>query len=110
MTQNTSTTQQNEPGSLAVPMLIGAGIGLAIISFFVFGVDHPNPEWGKYWQIRPLIVTPAAGALGGAFWYLMDVMSSKGMNRTIAVILAVIVFIIGLWIGTVLGLAGTMWN
>jgi hypothetical protein len=91
--------------------LIGAAIGLVLISFFVFGVDHPGPEWGEYWRIRPLIVTPLAGAAGGLFYWFMDYQSSKrGMNRTIAVVLSLIVFVVGLWMGIVLGLAGTMWH
>jgi hypothetical protein len=105
------TARENQPTPLAKPMLIGAAIGLALISVFVFGVDHPKPEWGKLWQIRPLIVTPAAGAMGGAFYYLMDYLSStKGLNRTVAVVMSLLVFLVGLWLGTVLGLAGTMWN
>lgn len=110
MKQSNSTTQPNQPLSLAKPMLIGAGIGLTLISFFVFGVEDPNPEWGKFWMIRPLIVTPIAGAMCGAFYYLMDHLSTKGLNRTVAVLLSLIVFIVGLWLGTVLGLDGTMWN
>lgn len=96
--------------SLIKPMLVGAGIALLVISFFVFGVDQPHPEWGKYWMIRPLIVTPLAGAMGGAFYALMDYQSSRGFNRTVAILLSVVVYFIGLWLGTVLGLAGTMWN
>ena len=110
MEQNNLTSQPIQPVALAKPVLIGAGIGLLVISFFVFGVDHPNPEWGKLWMIRPLIVTPIAGAMGGAFYYLMDYLCYRGLNRTLAVILSLIVFVIGLWLGTVLGLAGTMWN
>ena len=96
--------------TLVKPILIGAGIALLVISFFVFGVDHPRPEWGKFWQIRPLIVTPLAGAMGGAFYALMDYQSSRGFNRTLAILLSIIVYAVGLWLGTVLGLAGTMWN
>jgi hypothetical protein len=111
MTQRDSvTTQPYQPVSLIKPVLIGAGIALAVISFFVFSVDEPNPAWGKLWMIRPLIVTPFAGAMGGAFFYFMDQMTYRGMNRTIAVILSLIVYIIGLWLGTVLGLVGTLWN
>jgi hypothetical protein len=110
MEQSNLTTKPDQPLSLATPVLIGAGVGLILISVFVFGVDKPDPEWGKYWRIRPLIVTPIAGAMGGAFYYLMDHLVSKGLNRTVAVILSLIVFVIGLWLGTVLGLAGTMWN
>lgn len=111
MEQTSNLTQQNQPVAFTKAMLTGAVIGLAAISFFVFGVDHPNPEWGSFWQIRPLVVTPLAGATGGAFYAFMDYLSStKGMNRTVAVVLSVIVFVVGLWLGTVLGLAGTMWN
>ncbi|GAA4310449.1 potassium transporter KefB [Nibribacter koreensis] len=95
---------------LLKPMLIGAGIALAVISFFVFGVDNPNPEWGQYWRIRPLIITPMAGAMGGAFYAFMDYQASRGFNRTLAILLSLVVFVIGLWLGVVLGLAGTMWN
>ncbi|CAN5500422.1 hypothetical protein BH23BAC1_BH23BAC1_25050 [soil metagenome] len=89
---------------------MGAGIALLVIAFFVFGVDNPHPEWGKFWMIRPLIITPLAGAMGGAFYALMEYQSSRGFNRTMAVFLAIVVYVIVLWLGTVLGLAGTMWN
>jgi hypothetical protein len=110
MKQSNLTAEPDQPLSLAAPMLIGACLGLIVISFFVFGVDHPNPEWGKLWMIRPLIITPMAGSLGGAFYYLMDRLISKGLNKTVAVVLSLVVFIVGLWLGTVLGLAGTLWN
>ena len=77
MEQNQVSKQQDQQGLLAAPMLIGAGIGLLVISFFVFGVDNPDAEWGKLWRIRPLIVTPVAGAMGGAFYYLMDHLSNS---------------------------------
>ncbi|MES2565970.1 MAG: potassium transporter KefB [Bacteroidota bacterium] len=96
--------------SLVKPMLIGAGIGLILISFFVFGVDAPNPAWPKYWMIRPLLICPLAGATGGAFYSFMDYQSTRGFNRTIAILLSLVVYIIGLWMGIVLGLAGTMWH
>ncbi len=57
MTQrNELQTQPNQPVSLVKPILVGAGIALLVISFFVFGVDEANPAWGKFWMIRPLIV------------------------------------------------------
>jgi hypothetical protein len=106
-------TQQNyqtQSITLGKPMLVSAGIALLVISFFVFGVDVPNPEWGKYWMIRPLLVTPLAGAVGGAFYAFMDYQSSRGFNRTAAILLSIVVYVIGLWLGIVLGLAGTMWD
>jgi hypothetical protein len=110
MTQTNNSTTPAQPVSVAKPILIGAAIGLIAISFFVFGVGNPDPKWGKLWMIRPLIVTPVAGAMGGAFYYFMDYQSSRGFNRTIAVVLSLIVFAVGLWLGIVLGLAGTMWD
>ncbi|SKB87095.1 potassium transporter KefB [Daejeonella lutea] len=109
-TQN-SQTPATEQGSLAAPMMIGAGIALAVISFFIFGADNVNPLWGKFWMIRPLIVTPLAGATGGAFYFFMDRMRAKGqINGVLAIILSVLIYIIGLWLGIVLGLDGTMWD
>jgi len=112
MTQNSNVTATTKPpSSLAKPLLIGAAIGLIIISFFVFGVDQPKPEWGRYWMLKPLLITPAAGALGGAFYYFMNYLSYRGrLNKTVAILLSLVVYIIGLWLGTVLGLNGTMWN
>lgn len=96
--------------SFAKPMLVGAGIAFLVISFFVFGVDQPHPEWGKFWMIRPLIITPLAGAVGGLFYALLAYQSSRGFNRTVAILLSLVIYLIGLWLGIVLGLDGTMWD
>lgn len=102
-------TQPNQAVSLIKPMLLGAVAGLILISFFVFGVK-PDPAWPELWYIKPLIVTPAAGAAGGAFYYLMDSLSFRGLNKTAAFVLSILVFIAVLWLGTVLGLSGTLWD
>ncbi len=109
MEQNNLTTQPNLPVPLAKPMFIGSGIGLMLISFFVFGGES-NPEWGKLWMIKPLIMAPVAGAMGGAFYYIMELASRGGLNKNVAIVLSLTVFIIGLWMGIVLGLNGTMWD
>lgn len=108
--QNNSQKQHIQSASAVKPILVGAGIALLVISFFVFSVDQPNPDWGKFWMIRPLIITPLAGAMGGGFYAFMHYQSSRGFNRTLAVILGIVVYLIGLWLGVVLGLDGTMWN
>lgn len=108
--QNESQNQPVQSVSLVKPILVGAGIALLVISFFVFGVDEPHPEWGKFWMIRPLIITPLAGAMGGAFYAFMDHQSSRGFNKALAILLSIIVYLIGLWLGIVLGLDGTMWD
>ena len=97
--------------SLLKRMLLGAGIALALISLFLFQVKNPNPAWPTYWMVKPLIMVPLAGAAGGAFTYFLDNLRSKGGWKTAAAILSSIIgFIFALWIGTVLGLNGTLWN
>ena len=99
------------PASLIKRMLIGAAIGLFIISFFVFQVDEPDPDWGKFWMIRPLIITPLAGAFGILAFYLKQYVRPKSdLWKFIVLIVSFIAFIIALWLGTVLGLDGTLWN
>ena len=109
---NQLTTPQFHPASLAKPMIIGAAIAFILMCLFLFGDgDLPvNPAWPKYWWIRPFIVMAFAGAIGGAFYYFMDQMTYRGLNKAVAIILSLIVYIIGLWMGTVLGLNGTLWD
>lgn len=92
-------------------MLVGAGIGLALISLFLLSAGEPNPAWGKLWMIRPLIIVPFAGAMGGlCHHFIMHFHRQAGIHKVIAVIVSVLVFLIGLWLGIVLGLDGTMWD
>lgn len=92
-------------------ILVGAGIALALISFFLFTAGEPNPQWGSFWRIRPLVIVPLAGAAGGVFSYLMEPMRRQGGWRMILAVLAsILVYLIGLWMGIVLGLDGTYWN
>jgi hypothetical protein len=109
MTQKEDVNTQQ--ASFVKPMLIGAGIALALISWFLFPIDYAKPEWEKYWFIRPLIIVPLAGAAGGLCYAVLDHLSSKGsINKVVAIVLGLIIYIIGLWLGTVLGLDGTLWN
>ena len=103
-------SQPNQRVRFIKPVLVGAGIALLAISFFVFGVDKAPPEWGKYWMIRPFIITPLAGALGGAFYSFMDYQRSRGFNRTLAILMSLVVYLVGLWMGVIVGLDGTLWD
>lgn len=98
-------------GSLLKRMLTGAAIGLFLISLFLFMAGAGDPVWGKFWRIRPLIIVPLAGAAGGFCYHFLQLMHTReGWNKVVVTILGVAIFIIGLWLGTVLGLDGTMWN
>jgi hypothetical protein len=98
-------------GSLTKRMAIGAGIALVLICIFLAGVQHPNPEWPTFWYIRPLIIVPLAGAAGGACYYFIDRLRSQGgWQKIVTGIVSLLVYVIGLWLGTILGLAGTLWD
>jgi hypothetical protein len=111
MTQSNSSTFQPHQASLVKRMLVGAGIGLFLISLFLLSVREPDPEWGKLWMIRPLIIVSIAGAMGGLCNYLIvHYHNHAGVNKPLAMLISVIVFIVGLWLGAVLGLNGTLWD
>jgi hypothetical protein len=92
-------------------MLQGGGIALILIIAFLLSAGEPNPDWPKLWMVKPLIIVPLAGALGGLFYYNMDHLRYQGGWRmALAYILSLMVYLIVLWLGTVLGLNGTMWD
>lgn len=100
-----------EVGTLLKRMLLGALIGLAAISLFVFGVDDPDPSWPANWRIRPLLVTPLVTAFGILSFYLKDIIGVKGdWPKIFLFLVSAVLFLISLWLGTVLGLDGTMWD
>ena len=109
--QNNIITRSVHPSSLAKRMLVGAGIGLLLISIFLLGVDGADPAWGKLWMIRPLVVVSLAGAGAGFIHYLLDDLRSRGgRKKVLAMLLTVLVYIIALYMGTILGLDGTLWD
>ena len=111
MTQTNNSTSQPHQGSLLKRMLLGAAIGLCVIALFIFPGGEPNPSWGSLWMVRPLIVVPLAGAMGGLCnFFILHYHTQFGIHKIIAVIVSVFVFVVGLWLGIVLGLDGTMWN
>lgn len=112
MTQGDNlTTEPIHRASLGKRMLQGAAIALTLIIVFLVQAGEPHPDWPKLWMIKPLIIVPLAGAMGGVFYYYMDHLRYQGgWKKTLAIILSLIVYIIGLWLGIVLGLDGTLWN
>lgn len=111
MKQENHSTQQINPKSLIKRMLSGAVIGFVIISFIVFSVDEPDPGWGKLWMVRPLIITPLAGAFGILSFNFKDfIRPQSNLMAGLVFLFSIIAFIVALWMGTVLGLDGTLWN
>jgi hypothetical protein len=108
---NNLTTKPIHPTSLVKLMLLGAAFALIVITIFLLGVKDPNPAWGKLWMVKPLIMVPLAGAMGGLFYYFMGmVLNQGGWKKVLAIVLGLIGYIIALWLGTVLGLNGTLWD
>lgn len=109
--RNNLTTQHIHSASLGKRMLQGGGIALVLITAFLISAGEGNPNWPKYWMIRPLIIVPLAGAMGGLCYYFLDHLRYQGgWMKVLAYILSFLVYIIGLWMGTVLGLDGTWWD
>lgn len=91
--------------------IAGAVIALILISLLIFSVNTPKPEWGQHWYIRPLIVTPFITSIGGIALYLLNLKDFKSkILNLILLIMSILTFFFFLWIGTILGLDGTLWN
>ena len=108
---NAFAPQPFQPAPFIKRSVIGASIALAVIAFFVFSVNTPRPEWGTFWMVKPLIITPLAGAAGGGATYLVSLLGTQnGWQKALAILVSVVGYIIALWLGIVLGLNGTLWN
>lgn len=110
-TQSTSASQPLVPPVMRTRILLGGGIALFLIILFLAGVDETDPAWPRYWMIKPLLIVPAAGAFGGfCYYWLNDRKPLTGWQKPAAMIAGLLIYLIGLWMGTVLGLDGTLWN
>lgn len=97
--------------NLIIMISFGFAVALAFIGFIILSVNEPKPEWGEYWYVRPLIITPIMGVFGGASCYMINTFSNKNSFIKLLLILSsILVFVFFIWIGTVLGLDGTLWN
>lgn len=112
MTPISSFSAQSFPvASLAKRMAVGAALALLLISLFLAGVKHPNPSWPSYWMIRPLLIVPIAGALGGGFFYAVRQWGPhETWKKVLATLVGILGYLVAVWMGTILGLDGTLWN
>ena len=92
-------------------ILIGAGTALLIIGLFVITAGKGNPSWDYYWRIKPLLLSPLLGAITGLCYNAAAPLRRlNGWPGKLFLVLSILGFFIGQWLGLVLGLAGTMWN
>ncbi|MGV3529286.1 MAG: hypothetical protein ACO1OO_10360 [Flavisolibacter sp.] len=111
MKHNNNTPAVIHRISLTKRMLVGAGIGLILISIFLYSADAPHPEWPANWMLKPFIVVPIAGAMAGMLNYNLDHLRFQGgVMKAFAIIISLLAYVLCLWLGMVLGLNGTMWN
>jgi hypothetical protein len=99
--------------SLFYKMIVGGSFALILINIYLLKAGEPDPAWGwsDLWMIRPLVVVPFAGAMGGAFFHLMEpIRIQGGGKRGLALLVSILVYIIGIWMGFVLGLDGTYFD
>lgn len=91
--------------------IAGALTGLALISLYLYKADAADPDWHPLWILRPLLIVPFAGAMGGLFFTFMEPWRTKsGWIKFGAYFICLLVFFIGLFMGIVLGLDGTYWD
>jgi hypothetical protein len=109
--QNELHTQEIHSASLGKRMLQGGAIAFILIVLFLANAGAPDPAWPKLWMVKPLLMVPFAGALGGAYYYIMDHLREEGgWSIVLANLLSLVGYVIVLWLGVVLGLNGTMWD
>lgn len=109
--QNNMNLFRVNPMSIAKRMFIGAAIAFALILSMLLSVDEPKPEWGALWMLKPLLITPLAGAGGGAFFYYMtQIVKNNVWAKLIAISVGIVGYVIAIWLGSVLGLNGTLWD
>lgn len=92
-------------------LVVGTTLALLLISIFLAGVKHPNPNWPAYWMVRPLVLVPVAGALGGGFFYMVRQWGQhETWKKVVATLIGVLGYLVAVWMGTIVGLDGTLWN
>lgn len=92
-------------------MLICAIIGLVLVGFFVIGAGEGNPSWGKFWRVKPLLLTPFLCAVVGLCYDITEPFRKiSGWKGNVLFVLSLLGVVVGFWISLVLGLNNTMWD
>lgn len=108
--QQSLPSSQNKNAAAIRRIALGAGIAIVLMIIFISSVKVPDPSWGSYWYIRPIIVIAFAGAAGGAYYHFVAASHYRGWRRGLMLVSCLIVYIVGLWLGSVIGLNGTLWD
>lgn len=92
-------------------LIIGSTIAFIWTAIFLYTGGAFDPQWPKFWYFRPLILVPAAGAIGGLFYHFFESYRQRSKWWQVGInIFCVLVYIAGVWIATILGLDGVWWD
>lgn len=92
-------------------MLLGAGIGLAVVVLLLSGTGNHDPSWGEYWMLRPLLVTPLGASMAGIFHHAINYLwREKGWNKFFTILLSILGYIAATFFSIALGFNGTYWD
>ena len=90
--------------------IVGCAIALLAIAVMIIPIQNPDASWGTFWMVKPFLMVTLAGVLGGMIYHLITIRFQNGWKKPIGIVLGLLVYIFGLWIGAILGLDGTLWN
>ncbi|PVH27025.1 hypothetical protein [Sphingobacterium corticibacter] len=93
-----------------IKMMFGAALGIFVVSPFIYGNTPHNDEWGFFWFIKPLVLIPLSGAVGGALYYLSTRYLQHILPKWLLMGMGTLLLAVSIWIGAILGLNGTYWN
>jgi hypothetical protein len=107
MNRKTILTQKQSV-ALIRHLSVGGVTALLLVLLFLAGAGESDLNWASLWWIRPIVIVTLAGAMGGSWFYFMcHHMISNKLPR---IIVGALGYIILIWMGTVLGFVGTLWN
>lgn len=96
----TERNELNKHPMHAAPLLTralqGAGVAAVLVILFFWLGGDPNPNYlggSRIWMVLPLILVPAAGALGGPIFYLADDLRYQGgWKKNLANIISILAY------------------
>ncbi|GAB3199833.1 ABC-type uncharacterized transport system YnjBCD permease subunit [Pontibacter aydingkolensis] len=107
MTEQDQLRKPLPPAPLGQHALQGSSLALLLVIIFLLPGGEPNAGAPKFWWLLPVTLAPAAGALGGAFYYMLALFCYKGgWNTTFPNILSLLVYILLVAISFALSMNG----
>ncbi|MFD2599888.1 hypothetical protein ACFSQ3_13100 [Sphingobacterium corticis] len=87
---------------LKIKIIGGTALGILILGPFLYGNTPQNDSWGDLWFIKPLILPPLFGAVGGSLYYYSTRYLQHTLPKWLLFPIGALLFAACLWIVTVL--------